>query len=144
LWTKQSNCRSSINSRNINGPSQEPWGIPPANWVQFEKTSLTFTRYWLPSRNENIHLTIKCGTLRCANLCNTILWSTRSNAFWKSVKTVRTDPPLSKAVAHKCSRLTTAWVVDRPLTLTAGGMTGKCSSGKRSDRSQLQQQTYYT
>jgi len=43
-----------------------------------------------------------------------MLWSTRSKAFLKSIKRLRTEPPLSRVVNHLCWIAISACVVDLP------------------------------
>jgi len=100
---------------NVNGPRYDPCGIPPVICSQSEVMSSICTRWRRCHRKKHIHRMMMSGTSRACIFITKILWSTWSNAFAKSMNTVRTDWPLSMALCQWCIMSTNACVVDRPL-----------------------------
>ena len=105
----------SIKMTKVSGPRCDPCGIPAGICSQSDRASPIFTRFRRSCRNAPDHLTMTSGKPNATNLTTSTLWSTRSNALVKSIKTVHTDSPLSTAVCQWCSISTKASIVDRCL-----------------------------
>jgi len=107
-------AKSSIRIINERGPSQDPWGMPPAKVVQVENSPGNRTLWRRLDRYEWSHLIRQWGTPFAKNLQTNRLWSTLSNALVKSTNMALMDPPASKVEHHWCSIETKAWLVDLP------------------------------
>jgi len=127
LTMEQPADRSLMTMRNDSGPIQEPWGIPPVSGFQEDKHWLARTLCWWSAKYKPNHRSRLSGMANCFNLWKSTLWLTKSNAFRKSTKTERTEPPLSKLFIQLCRSARTACVVDLPLRLP-NCLSSRCGS----------------
>ena len=74
------------------GPSSDTCGMPPFKKSHCEHGKpFTHTRWCLWNKNDSYHLHNNLGTDLCCDFSKRMLLSTKSNALWKSTKTVCTD-----------------------------------------------------
>jgi len=105
---------STTNTMNVNGPRNDPCGMPASITSQSDITSPILTRWCRSYKNEHIHRMMTSGRPNSINFAIRMLWSTWSNALPKSMKTARTDWPSSTALCQWCTMSTRVCVVDRP------------------------------
>ena len=95
LCDSQGARRSSIMTINDRGPRREPCGKLPFKDFQEETWRLTLTRCRRHVKYDPNRCKRQFGMLNDFSLVIKMLWSTRSKAFLKSIKRLRTEPPLS-------------------------------------------------
>ena len=94
MWNPSRRRRSFIIARNSHGPKRVPWGTRSVTSNQSDNTPFSFTLCCLLLRKSITQFTTVGFTPRLRSSATNIWWSTRSQAFLKSIKAVLTVEPV--------------------------------------------------